>query len=341
MFKKKEKPKKKKKVDKLGVFLIAMILVGYYILMFPTSADLLNKIMNQNTINAYNASMVSYSDDDIATMKQKLVDYNEEIYESEKTTVFRYKGPNATDETYTSLPTASDEIGTVRIPSINVNVPFVHGTKDSSLQSEAGHLYGTSFPIDGDNVHAVIAAHSALQTAKLFTDLTKVKAGDTFYVTVLNTEYEYKVDQIKTVLPEDDYQYEQIEEGKNYVTLYTCTPYGINTHRLLVRGELIGSKEVSSEDNSKWSGLLTIIKYSAELAGVLLLPFILMWLYRLKVNHNIKKKEKNKKSGNSSKKIEKEKDVSQSTTIDTILDASSVDDDVGIDIDISGDNDSP
>lgn len=328
MFKKKEKPKKKKRVDKFGVFLMTMILVGYYILMFPTSADLLNKIMNQNTINAYNASMVSYSDEDIATMKQKLVEYNEEVYESEKTTAFRYKGPNATDETYASLPTASDEIGTVRIPSINVNVPFVHGTKDSSLQSEAGHLYGTSFPIDGDNVHAVIAAHSALQTAKLFTDLTKVKVGDTFYVTVLNTEYEYKVDQIKTVLPEDDYKYEQIEDGKNYVTLYTCTPYGINTHRLLVRGELIGSKDVTSDEEWSWNGLLTLIKYSAELAGVLLMPFILMWLYHIKVNHDIKKKEKKGKA----KSISKKK---------IVLDSTSVDNDVGIDIDISGENDSP
>lgn len=323
---KKEEPKKKKKVDKLGIFLMAMILVGYYILMFPTSADLLNKIMNQNTINAYNASMVSYSDEDIATMKQKLVKYNEDIYESEKVTVFRYKGPNATDETYTSLPTASDEIGTVRIPSINVNVPFVHGTKDSSLQSEAGHLYGTSFPIDGDNVHSVIAAHSALQTAKLFTDLNKVKVGDTFYVTVLNTEYEYKVDQIKTVLPEDDYQYEQIEEGKNYVTLYTCTPYGINTHRLLVRGELIGSKEVSTDDDWSWNGLLTLVKYSAELAGVLLLPFFLMWIYHLKVNHEIKKKKGKKNKASETKDF-------VSTTIAV--------DDVGIDIDISGEDDFP
>lgn len=323
---KKEEPKKKKKVDKLGIFLMAMILVGYYILMFPTSADLLNKIMNQNTINAYNASMVSYSDEDIATMKQKLVKYNEDIYESEKVTVFRYKGPNATDKTYTSLPTASDEIGTVRIPSINVNVPFVHGTKDSSLQSEAGHLYGTSFPIDGDNVHSVIAAHSALQTAKLFTDLNKVKVGDTFYVTVLNTEYEYKVDQIKTVLPEDDYQYEQIEEGKNYVTLYTCTPYGINTHRLLVRGELIGSKEVSTDDDWSWNGLLTLVKYSAELAGVLLLPFFLMWIYHLKVNHEIKKKKGKKNKASETKDF-------VSTTIAV--------DNVGIDIDISGEDDFP
>ena len=253
-------------------------------------------------INAYNNTMVSYSNDDLASIKQNMIEYNNSIYQEQQTKTFHYRGPVATDETYASLPTASDEIGSVRIPSINVNVSFCHGTGEATLQSEAGHLYGTSFPIDGENVHAVIAAHSALSTASLFTDLTKVKEGDKFYVTVLNTEYEYTVDQIKVVLPEDDYQYEQIEKGKNYVTLYTCTPYGVNTHRLLVRGELTGQKEVElDEDDLRWKGLLTTLKYASELGLVVCFPGIAAIGYAAYVQKNDKKRKKKKIAKKSAK----------------------------------------
>ena len=178
-----------------------------------------------------------------------------------------------------------------------MNVSFAHGTSEASLQSEAGHLYGTSLPIDGENVHAVIAAHSALSTASLFTDLTKVKEGDKFYVTVLNTEYEYTVDQIKVVLPEDDYQYEQVVEGKNYVTLYTCTPYGINTHRLLVRGELTGQKEVkASEDDLKWKGMLTTLKYATELGMIICFPGFCAIGYAIYVKKSDKDSKKRSKA---------------------------------------------
>ena len=298
----KTKKKKNSSVDAVLIFMIICALVAYYALTFGTGADLLNKIYNQNMINAYNNTMVSYSNDDLASIKQNMIEYNNSIYQEQQTKTFHYRGPVATDETYASLPTASDEIGSVRIPSINVNVSFCHGTGEATLQSEAGHLYGTSFPIDGENVHAVIVAHSALSTASLFTDLTKVKEGDKFYVTVLNTEYEYTVDQIKVVLPEDDYQYEQIEKGKNYVTLYTCTPYGVNTHRLLVRGELTGQKEVElDEDDLRWKGLLTTLKYASELGLVVCFPGIAAIGYAAYVQKNDKKRKKKKIAKKSAK----------------------------------------
>lgn len=301
-----KKIKKKKKFDVLNFIIYACILVGWYSLTFGMSADLVNKIYNQSAILAYNNTMVSYSDEDIATMTQKMVDYNESIYEEQKNQIFKYRGPNATDDTYKSLPTASDTIGTIDIPEIDEHLSFNHGTSEATLQSYAGHVYGTSLPIDGENVHAVIAAHSALSTAKLFTDLNKLKEGDSFYITVLNTKYEYKVDQIKVVLPEEDYKYEQIEEGKNYVTLYTCTPYGVNTHRLLVRGELVSSEHVETSDDAWNIGqYLSIIKYSCMLAGIILAPGIALWVYQWWLKHKNKDgKPKNNKKSKKSKKLE-------------------------------------
>lgn len=272
--------KKSKKRDLSSIFIVILLLAGYYIMTFPTTANLLNNIYNQNSILGYNNSMTSYSNEDIEIMKQNVAEYNEEIYESQKESEFHYRGPTATDKLYTSLPTTSKDICTLRIPSIKVNVTVSHGTNDSTLQSEAGHLYGTSLPGEGENIHSVIAAHSALSTAKLFTDLTKVKKGDSFYITMLNEEYEYKVDQIKVVLPEDDYKYEQIEDGKNYVTLYTCTPYGVNTHRLLVRGEYVDKKTIANSDKGfDFNDYKNIIIYSSEFALIILGPFIFMVIY--------------------------------------------------------------
>lgn len=297
---------KKKKFDLLNFIIYACVLIGWYSLTFGASADLVNKIYNQSAILAYNNTMVSYSDEDITEMTNKMVAYNESIYEEQKTQTFKYRGPNATDDTYKSLPTASETIGTIDIPRIDEHLSFNHGTSEATLQSYAGHVYGTSLPIEGENVHAVIAAHSALSTAKLFTDLNKLSKGDAFYITVLNTKYEYKVDEINIMLPEEDYKYEQIEEGKNYVTLYTCTPYGINTHRLLVRGELVGSEKVEGTDDA-WnvSQYLGIIKYSCMLAGIILAPGIALWAYQFWLKHKNKdgNSKKDKKSKKKSKKL--------------------------------------
>lgn len=302
--KKIKKKRRRFKQSFITMVIYTLMIFGWYTMMFPKSADLLNRIFNQNSILSYNSTMASYSDEEIAQILQDCIEYNNSIYEEQQITTYHYRGPTAAkdDDTYNSLPTASIDIGTLRIPSINVNVTFGHGTDDSLLQAEAGHLYGTSLPISGENVHSVIAAHSALTTAELFTDLGKVKIGDSFYVTVLNTEYEYKVNQIKTVLPEDDYKYEQIETGENYVTLYTCTPYGVNTHRLLVRGELVGQKQKDlSENHFNLNDYMGIITNASLLALIILAPFILVLIAMIK-----EKRAKKKALGNN---IGKQKNV--------------------------------
>ena len=276
--------KKRRLKESVVMFLVsAAMSIGWYVMMFPVASDLVNRIFNQNSILSYHQSMSSYSDEEMADLLRDCMDYNQSIYEEQQESEFRYRGPTATGEDYMKVPTNSTGICTIRIPSIDVNLQVVHGTSDNDLQSSAGHLYGTSLPVEGESVHAVIAAHSALSTAKLFTDLPKIQEGDIFYITILNREYEYTVDQIVTVLPEDDYKYEQIEEGKNYVTLYTCTPYGVNTHRLLVRGEMTGIQEThATEDVFTLGELMPVINRTVELMLIVLLPFIVLIAGRMR-----------------------------------------------------------
>lgn len=264
--------KKKKKGGSVNLLIAILLIFGWYLLTFPKSTDLLNRIYNINSISSYQSDIENYSDEDIEQMLQNCRDYNKTIAEAEKTVPFHYQGSTATDDTYANLPSYGT-IGSLYIPKLDLNVAIAHGTSDATLQGEAGHLYGSSLPVDGDSVHAIIAAHSALATAELFTHLNELEKDDVFYITVLNQKYEYKVDQITVCLPEDEWQYEQVEDDKNYVTLYTCTPYGVNTHRLLVRGELVGTETVDIGSGFTNAILWPIIKYSILLALIILTPF--------------------------------------------------------------------
>lgn len=143
------------------------------------------------------------------------------------------------------LNIGGDEMmGYVDIPSIGVSLPIYHYTTDDVLSKGVGHLYGTSLPVGGENTHSVITGHRGLPSSKLFTDLDKVKVGDVFSIYVLGEELDYQVDQIDIVLP-DEISSLSIEPGKDLVTLVTCTPYGVNTHRLLVRGHRIEKKDAA------------------------------------------------------------------------------------------------
>jgi sortase A len=133
-------------------------------------------------------------------------------------------------------------MGYITIPKINQELPIYHGTEESVLSVAAGHLQGTSLPVGGKTTHCVISAHRGLPTAVLFTNLDRMEVGDTFYFTILDRTITYEVDQIRIIEPED-VSLLQIEEGKDYCTLLTCTPYGINSHRLLVRGHQIDASQ--------------------------------------------------------------------------------------------------
>ena len=150
---------------------------------------------------------------------------------------------NAVEQYSELLNLAGDGImGYVEIPTIGVNLPIYHGTNNSTLERGVGHLLGSSLPVGGESTHSVLTAHSGMASQKLFSDLDRMKIGDVFYLDVLGERLAYQVDQIKTVLPYDT-TYLQTELEKDYCTLVTCTPFGINTHRLLVRGTRIPYEE--------------------------------------------------------------------------------------------------
>ncbi len=142
--------------------------------------------------------------------------------------------------------TGSGIMGYVEIPSISVNLPIYHGTASATLERGVGHLLGSSLPVGGAGTHTVLTGHSGMASQKLFSDLSLLKAGDVFYLNVLGERLAYRVDQIKTVLPHDTADL-GITEGEDYCTLVTCTPYGINTHRLLVRGSRIPCDETAEQ----------------------------------------------------------------------------------------------
>ena len=169
-------------------------------------------------------------------------EYNEQIKQESVPDAFSVRD-GQTDSTYESLLNLNGDemMGYVEIPVIDVSIPIYHYTTDESLEKGAGHLFGSSLPVGGKSTHCILSAHRGLPSAKLFTDLNLVEEGDVFYLHVLGKTLAYEVDQILTVLPEQTESL-GITDGDDYVTLVTCTPYAVNTHRLLVRGHRVPMK---------------------------------------------------------------------------------------------------
>ena len=240
--KKKEKPKKKKKKKKKGpsistIILTVIMLAGIAIIAYPTVSDWWNSMHATRAISEYVEKVDSLSKEEKEAIFEKAREYNESL-------------PNGvdfelTDEEYAEYAKILDITGTgimgyVQIKSIGVNLPVYHGVDEGILQIAVGHIPGSSFPIGGERTHALMSGHRGLPSAKLFSDLDKMKEGDTFTVTVLDETVTYMVDQIRIVLPEET-QDLGIVEGEDYCTLITCTPYGVNSHRLLMRGRRVSN----------------------------------------------------------------------------------------------------
>lgn len=248
------KTSKKKKYICLAV----LFLIGLSILLYPMISDRWNKFRDSQLINTYNNTM---SDDSMkqktAEMLEKARIYNEQIDRESVPDAFSVRD-GVTDEEYESLLNTEGDgmMGYVEIPVIDVNIPIYHYTTEETLKKGAGHLFGSSLPIGGENTHSVISAHRGLPSAKMFTDLNLVKTGDVFYIHVLDQVLAYEVDQILTVKPEETGSL-SITPGEDYFTLVTCTPYAVNSHRILVRGHRIpyeDAKEIEKTE-TKVSGI--------------------------------------------------------------------------------------
>lgn len=222
----------------LDILIVICLLAGSGFLLYPTAGDVINVGKNKKEIDAYSAAVEALSEDEKNTILSKAQAYNTAHTANVITDAFTEEGQ--VDEAYEKLlnVTGDGMMGYLDIPKINVHLAIYHGTGNDVLQDGVGHLEGTSLPIGGTGTHAVLAGHRGLPSARLFTDLDQIETGDIFSLRILDEELTYEVDQIKVVEP---YETEDlaIDPQQDYVTLVTCTPYGVNTQRLLIRGHRI------------------------------------------------------------------------------------------------------
>ncbi len=222
---------------RLGNILLTLaFVVGIALLAYPSFSDWWNTFHQTRAIAGYTSAVANMDREDFDRMWAEAEAFNE--YLSKKTNRF-----NLTPEelaTYNSIldVTGTGIMGYIDIPSIKISLPIYHGTDESILQIAIGHIAGTSFPIGGEGTHAAVSGHRGLPSARLFTDIDKLQAGDKFLLQILDRTLTYEVDQIRIVLPQE-LQDLEIDPYQDYVTLITCTPYGVNTHRLLVRGHRV------------------------------------------------------------------------------------------------------
>ena len=233
-----------------------LFLVGFGILSYPTISDQWNSYRQSRLISTYEAAVAEMEPEDYSREWEAAWGFNDTL---EKNNLYgdafgSSEGDITDTEYWKVLNAAGDGImGYLSIPKINIRLGVYHGTAENVLQTGIGHLDGTKLPIGGESTHSVLAAHRGLPSARLFTDVDQLERGDRFYIHILDEILAYEVDQILPMVDKDDMdtlsEALQITEGEDYVTLFTCTPYGVNSHRLLVRGTRVpyeGEEEIAS-----------------------------------------------------------------------------------------------
>ena len=208
--------------------------VALGLLLYPLMGELLNEKYHSDVETTYTAAIEDTDDAELIAQRQAAQQYNAMLANA----TISEGGASAPPLAYAEQLTVGGVMAYVDIPKINVYLPVQHGTGADTLEKSVGHVVGTSLPVGGSSTHAVLSAHSGMASSKLFSDIDQLEKGDVFYIHVLGKVLAYEVDAINTVLPTDT-SLLQIEEGKDLVTLVTCTPFGVNTHRLLVRGHRV------------------------------------------------------------------------------------------------------
>ena len=263
------------------LFLVLMLFAGLSLLLYPTVSNYWNSLHQSRAIAAYVEQVAQTDNETFDQLRGQARAYNRTLVGK----AYRYDMTRQEQEEYESLLNVSENgiIGYIEIPDIHCELPIYHGTDANALQVGAGHIEGSSLPVGGESTHCAIPGHRGLPSAKLFSDLDKLTVGDRFILRVLDETLTYEVDQIHTVLPGEMDELE-IVEGEDYCTLVTCTPYGVNTHRLLVRGHRVENStdeeparvtadETRTEPLGKISILLPVLPFAILL--MLLLVFLL------------------------------------------------------------------
>ena len=277
---------------KTVIFLTLGFLVGICILLYPAFSDYWNSKTQSHAIVDYESVLDQLEPEDYKAIFDKAHAYNKSLYETDFPLTDYGKVPGYKDALRI---TDNDMIGYLKIDRIGVELPIYHGTSDDVLNRGVGHLEGSSLPVGGENTHSIMSAHRGLPSSKLFTDLDRVEKGDTFQIVILDQVLTYQVDFIKVIEPTDVSNL-QIIEGGDYCTLFTCTPYGINTHRLLVRGvriETIKEKPVLYVSNEAFriEPLLVTPAVAAPMLLVLLVHLLVKYREPPKNTQQKKKEE--------------------------------------------------
>lgn len=216
------------------IFCVIIFITGLGIASYPFISNMVAQRHASQVVKDYETNVEEMDEEKIDAMKEAAKKYNEQL--SNVVSVDDENENNEQGESYADLLNIGESLGYITIPKIDVNLPIYNGTSQDVLSKGVGHMEQSSYPLGGESTHCVLTGHRGLPSAVLFTDLDKLEIGDEFYLHVLDEILAYKVDQIKVVEPNESGDLEIID-GKDYCTLVTCTPYAINSHRLLVRGE--------------------------------------------------------------------------------------------------------
>lgn len=274
----------KKKSSFVTAILIAALLAGALLLLYPTVSDYWNSFHQSRAIASYAEQVADLDNNTYDQIWADARAYNETLDNSTS----RFVMTEEQRDIYEALLNVADNgvMGYIEIPRVKCNLPVYHGTDEAVLQVAIGHVQGSSLPVGGAGTHCVLSGHRGLPSAKLFSDLDQLTEGDVFLLRVLDETLTYEVDQIRTVLPSelDDLA---IEEGKDYCTLVTCTPYGINSHRLLVRGHRV--------ENQASASTIRVTADAMQIEPLLIAPLVaapmlLMLLVMVLIPHPTKKK---------------------------------------------------
>ena len=244
------------------ILLVLILVIGLSLLLYPTVADWWNDLHSTKAIANYDEIMANMSDEDYTHLFEAAIEYNRALAELDYPLMYHEEVPGY----YELLDvTGSGIMGYISIEKIQVQLPIYHGTDEAVLQIAVGHVEGSSLPTGGEGTHCVLSAHRGLPSARLFTDLDKMDVGDTFILTVIDRTLTYEVDQILIVEPHEVEPLYAVE-GEDYCTLVTCTPYGINSHRMLVRGR--------RTENAKQYADIRVTADAAIIEPVLVAPFV-------------------------------------------------------------------
>lgn len=246
------------------ILLVVILVVGVGLLLYPTVSDWWNSFHQSRAIASYTEELAALDTSEYDRLLEEAEAYNRELLEKSNPYAFSEEEDAAYRKHLSLRAEGGGVVGEILIPKINVDLPIYLGTDESILQIGVGHVEGSSLPVGGPSTHSVLSGHRGLPSARLFTDLNLVSEGDVFVLHILNETLTYEVDRILIVDP-DDMKDLAVEEGEDYCTLVTCTPYGINSHRMLVRGHRIENQEAEA--------ILTITSGATRIDPVMVVPF--------------------------------------------------------------------